>query len=90
MKAQQEISSQIHRARIGTVETVLVEELLDDEGDIYQYAGRTSGDAPEIDGLVYIHSKNKLFAGQFVKVNITDALEYDLMGVIAGEDESGQ
>lgn len=90
MKTQQAISSQIQRAMIGNIETVLVEELLDDEEGVYQYAGRTSGDAPEIDGLVYIHSKNKLSVGQFVKVNITDALEYDLMGVIAGEDEPGQ
>ncbi len=90
MKVQQAISQHIQRARIGGVETVLVEELLDDEGDQYQYAGRTSGDAPEIDGLVYIHSENKLTAGQFVEVKITDALEYDLMGVIAGEAESGK
>ncbi len=90
MKVQQDISMQIQRSRIGDVETVLVEEMLDEEGGNYQYAGRTSGDAPEIDGVVYIHSKSKLTIGQFVEVKITDALEYDLMGVIAGEAESGK
>lgn len=90
MKVQQKISSQIQRARIGNEETVLVEELLEDEGEFYQYAGRTEGDAPEIDGLVYIHSKKKLTTGQLVNVKITDALEYDLMGVIADEIESGE
>lgn len=85
MQVQQRVSAQLQRLRIGTQEEVLVEELLSEEPDGYQYAGRTSGDAPEIDGLVYIRSKEMLPLGEFVQLTITDAMEYDLVGVIAGE-----
>jgi ribosomal protein S12 methylthiotransferase len=44
------------------------------------YLGRTQFDAPEVDGLVYVHSKSKLKPGDFARVKITDTLEYDLVG----------
>ena len=49
------------------------------------YVGRTIYDAEEIDAVVYVKSIRNLQVGEFVNVIITDALEYDLMGVI--EDE---
>ena len=49
------------------------------------YIGRTIYDAEEIDAIVYIKSIKDLQIGEFVDVVITDALEYDLMGVL--EDE---
>jgi len=90
MELQQRISQRLQRNKIGSLVTVLVEEDLDSEIGAYQYAGRTMGDAPEIDGLVYFDAPHKLLAGTFVRVKITDALEYDLMGVMTDEAEPGQ
>ncbi|MFT9497026.1 TRAM domain-containing protein, partial [Anaerosolibacter sp.] len=56
---------------------ILVEEKLEEEN---VYIGRTIYDAPEIDGIVYFSSVLLLNPGDFVKVRITDALEYDLTG----------
>lgn len=42
--------------------------------------GRSQYDAPEVDGLVYIHSSKELNPGDFVSVKIIDTLEYDLVG----------
>ena len=53
-----------------------------DEEDNNGYLGRTQHDAPEVDGLVYINSRKKLLPGDFVKVNINDTLEYDLVGEV--------
>jgi ribosomal protein S12 methylthiotransferase len=44
------------------------------------YLGRTYADAPEVDGMVYVHAKRKLTPGDFVKVRIKDTFEYDLVG----------
>lgn len=90
MKLQQRISQENQRKRIGSQVDVLVEELLDELHGNFQYSGRTMGDAPEIDGLVYIQSQEYLAIGEFATVRITDALEYDLMGVMVDEAESGQ
>ncbi|MDI6606489.1 MAG: TRAM domain-containing protein, partial [Candidatus Omnitrophota bacterium] len=50
------------------------------EGD--SYLGRSEYDAPEVDGLVFVRSKKVLAPGDFVKVIITDTLEYDLVGEV--------
>ena len=47
--------------------------------------GRTEGDAEEIDSIVYVKSKKQLNQGEFVKVEINNALEYDLMGDVVNE-----
>ena len=44
------------------------------------FLGRTQYDAPEVDGCVYVKSKRVLKAGDFIKVKISDTLEYDLVG----------
>ncbi len=44
------------------------------------YLGRTYMDAPEVDGMVYVHAKDKHLPGEFVRVRIKDTLEYDLVG----------
>lgn len=46
------------------------------------YFGRDASYAPEIDGMMYFTSKNKLFIGQFVKLKITDCLENNLIGEV--------
>ena len=56
--------------------TVLVEENVDDN----TFVGRSYIDAPEIDGYTYITTDRDLDIGSFVKVKITDSMEYDLIG----------
>ncbi len=75
MSAQQEISQDINRKFLGKTLDVLIDEIEDGN-----YLGRSQYDAPEVDGLVYVKSKNKLKAGDLIKVKITDTLEYDLVG----------
>ena len=46
------------------------------------YVGRTYKDAPNVDGLIFVESGEELMSGDFARVKITGALEYDLMGEI--------
>lgn len=78
MEAQMKISHRKNKAKIGNVYTALVDEL--SEGKLI---ARTEADAPEVDNSVIINSSEKKLIGKFVKVRITDATEYDLMGELA-------
>jgi ribosomal protein S12 methylthiotransferase len=73
MQKQQAISSAKLSQRIGQQLTVLVESA-SEQG----YVARSYADAPEIDGLVHIDSDSALAVGEFCRVEITDADEYDL------------
>ena len=73
MQKQQEISTNKLQRRIGQQMTVLVESR-DAEG----YLGRSYADAPEIDGLVHIATDDELTLGDFCRVEVSDADEYDL------------
>ncbi|MGA7750435.1 MAG: 30S ribosomal protein S12 methylthiotransferase RimO [Gallionella sp.] len=73
MLQQEEISAERLKRKIGKTIIVLVDEV-DEEGAI----ARSSADAPEIDGLVYIEDGQQLSAGDFVEVKITDSDEHDL------------
>ena len=44
------------------------------------YVGRTYRDAPNVDGLIFINTEEELVSGDFVKVEVTGALDYDLIG----------
>ena len=74
MEKQAEISARRLQAKIGREMTVLVDEI-DDEGDVI---ARSPGDAPEIDGVVFIQGVEGLNPGDFVQVRITDAGDHDL------------
>ena len=78
MLLQEEISEECLKRKIGKTITVLVDEV-DEEGAI----ARSSSDAPEIDGVVYIESGQQLKAGDFVDVKITDSDVHDLWAEIA-------
>ncbi|MAD46531.1 MAG: 30S ribosomal protein S12 methylthiotransferase RimO [Oceanospirillaceae bacterium] len=73
MQAQQAISTRKLQRKIGTRMTVLVDEV-DEEGAI----ARTSGDAPNIDGMVYLNDFFDCQPGDFIEVTIEHADEYDL------------
>ncbi|MCD7800995.1 MAG: 30S ribosomal protein S12 methylthiotransferase RimO [Ruminococcus sp.] len=49
------------------------------------YFGRTSADAPDIDGKIFFSSDEKLSIGQYVKVEVTDVIDYDLCGMVVSE-----
>lgn len=74
MEKQAEISARRLEAKIGREMTVLVDEI-DEEGDAI---ARTPGDAPEIDGVVFIADSEGLQPGDFVQVCITDSGDHDL------------
>jgi len=81
MAIQQDISKKVQQRFIGETLKVLIDE--QQKGEPNVYLGRSEYDAPEVDGIVYVHSKEKLATGDFVTVKITDAYEYDLVGEIA-------
>ena len=81
MKIQEELSKEKCKQFIGKKMDVLIEEYVEDN----LYIGRTYMDSPEIDGIVYVDSEGSLNEGEFVKVIIRDALEYDLIGDVANE-----
>jgi ribosomal protein S12 methylthiotransferase len=75
MAHQQDISAARLKRQVGTTLTVLI-DTVDETGAV----GRSSADAPEIDGCVYVASATPLKPGQLVSVTITSADEYDLHG----------
>ncbi len=80
MSLQQGISKDIQQSFIGRQLRVLIDEKEKDSDNVY--IGRSEYDAPEVDGVVYVHSDRVLKAGDFVDVEITDAYEYDLVGKV--------
>jgi len=78
MAAQQEVSRDINSRCMGRVIDVLVESK-EGEG---MYLGRSQHDAPDVDGNVFVKSRKALRAGEFVKVNVCDTMEYDLVGEV--------
>jgi ribosomal protein S12 methylthiotransferase len=79
MEVQQNISREKHRAFIGKTVEVLVEGFSEETDLLLQ--GRTSQQAPEIDGVVLIND-GQANVGDMVKVLVTDSMEYDLIGEI--------
>ena len=77
MLLQQEVSMDKSAGLVGQVFEVIIEGKACDE-DVY--VGRTYMDSPNVDGYVFIKSEEELMSGDFAKVRITKALEYDLIG----------
>ena len=77
MRKEQAISREINKKYLGKTLEVIIDEKA--EGEDGKFLGRTRGDAPEIDGAVYVSGKN-IKIGRIYKVRIKDALEYDLVG----------
>jgi len=75
LSLQQDISLEINRTKIGKEFEVVVDRR---EQDFW--IARTQYDSPEVDNEVLISDKNKLEIGQFYKVKIVDAVEFDLIG----------
>lgn len=83
MIIQQQVSKERNKNKIGKVYKVLIEG----HNDEY-WIGRNYQMTPEIDGAIFFKCDKILNVGEFIYIKITDALEYDLIGVVC--DESGQ
>lgn len=77
MSVQKEIAAGINASYLGRTVEVLIDEKDPNSEDTY--IGRTQGDAPEVDGEVFVKGRD-LSPGDFANVRITDTLDYDLVG----------
>lgn len=84
MLLQQEIAAQRMEEQISRECEVIIEGILPEEEDIY--VGRTYMDAPNVDGYIFVRARARLMSGDIVKVLITDAREYDLIGELVSEE----
>ena len=82
MELQQEISLDRGNRKIGQELMVMIEGKVSGES---AYIGRTYGDAPNVDGYLFVQTGELLMTGDFAKVRVTGALEYDLIGELADE-----
>ena len=82
MELQQEISLGKGNDRIGQEVLVMIEGKVSGES---AYIGRTYGDAPKVDGYIFVQTGELLVTGDFAKVTVTGALEYDLIGELTDE-----
>jgi len=82
MELQQEISLEKSREMIGRTLLVMIEGKVADEN---AYVGRTYRDAPNVDGYIFINTDQEMMTGDFARVQVTGALEYDLIGEICDE-----
>ena len=79
MELQQEIAFELAENMIGQEVMVMIEGKVADEN---AYVGRTYMDAPNVDGLIFVETNEEMMSGDFAKVKVTGALEYDLIGEI--------
>lgn len=77
MELQQEIAFDNAEDMIGREVLVMIEGKVADEN---AYVGRTYRDAPNVDGLIFINTDEELLSGDFARVKVTGAVDYDLIG----------
>ena len=85
MELQQEIAFEKAESLVGRVLDVMIDGKVADEP---AYVGRTYMDSPNVDGLIFVNADLQLMSGDFVRVKVTGAAEYDLIGEVY--DESAQ
>ncbi len=79
MEMQQEVAFDLAKEMEGRELAVMVEGKVADEN---AYVARTYKDAPGVDGYLFINTDETLVSGDFVRVRVTGAHEYDLTGEI--------
>ncbi len=82
MELQQEIVFARAEEMAGKELLVMIEGKVADED---AYVGRTYMDAPNVDGLIFVNTDRELVSGDFAKVTVTGAAEYDLIGELSDE-----
>jgi ribosomal protein S12 methylthiotransferase len=86
MSRQRRISRKLCRAHLGQTLEVLVEGLSEESSLLY--VGRHAGQAPEVDGVVFLDQP--IEPGRMVRVKIIDSGDYDLVGEVQGGQGSGK
>ena len=76
MELQQEIAFDNAENMVGREVLVMIEGKVADEN---AYVGRTYRDAPNVDGLIFVNTDEELMSGDFVKVKVSGAVDYDLI-----------
>jgi ribosomal protein S12 methylthiotransferase len=84
MQAQQGISAKRLKRRIGTREQIIIDEVGVNGAGPRSAKGRSKGDAPQIDGTVFVESRRPLRVGEIATVKIERADAYDLHGTAVG------
>lgn len=79
MELQQEIAFENARGMIDREILVMIEGKVADEN---AYVGRTYLDAPGVDGLIFVNTDRELISGDFARVKVSGAVDYDLIGGI--------
>lgn len=77
MELQQEIAFDNAQDMVGREVLVMIEGKVADEN---AFVGRTYRDAPNVDGLIFINTDEELISGDFARVRVTGAIDYDLIG----------
>ena len=77
MELQQNIAFEKAENMIGQEVLVMIEGKVADEN---AYVGRTYRDAPNVDGLIFVNTEEELNSGDFAKVKVSGAADYDLIG----------
>lgn len=77
MELQQEIAFEAAKNKVGNEYLCMIEG---NDPETGVYIGRTYMDAPDVDGLIFIETDENLMTGDFAKVKVTGAYEYDLIG----------
>jgi len=83
MAVQSGISLELNQRHVGSVQRALVDFILDDDPDFGAVA-RTAGQAIDVDGITNLSPGGSVKPGEFVEVEIVDALEHDLIGRVRG------
>ena len=77
MELQQDIAFDNAHDMVDREVLVMIEGKVADEN---AYVGRTYRDAPNVDGLIFINTDEELLSGDFARVKVTGAVDYDLIG----------
>lgn len=84
MQAQQQVVFDQNDRMTGKKIIAIVDGYMPDE-DVY--VARTYRDAPDVDGCIFFHAPFEILSGTFVKLVVTDAMGYDLMGELYDEED---
>ncbi len=83
MEVQQELSFAYNQRRVGTTIDVLIDQAHPDQPGVW--VGRSTADAPDVDGLVFVTETDEPLAiGKFVACEVVDFVEYDLVAAAIG------
>jgi ribosomal protein S12 methylthiotransferase len=84
MQLQQEISAKRLNGKVGRRERVIIDDIKPAGSNPGTAKGRSKGDAPDIDGCVFVQSRRPLRVGEIATVRIERADAYDLYGTVVG------